>query len=97
MSILSLQQRAREVDAISFTRTLGRSAYTAFELVYGRDRLLPIDLSLASWRLGRRDKGWPFGGELDERVLMESRAAAELERSRKGNKSYYDQRRRDAG
>ena len=32
--------------------------------------------------------------QLDERVLMESRAAAELERSRIGNKTYYDQHKR---
>jgi len=29
--------------------------------------------------------------QLDERVLMESRAAAESERSWRGNKAYYDQ------
>ena len=32
--------------------------------------------------------------QLDERVLNESRAAAELERSRKGNKAYFDQHKR---
>jgi hypothetical protein len=89
-------------DRISVRRTTG---YTAFELLYGRECLLPIDLSLASWSVvdwegeikSREDLLVARMRQLDERVLTESRAAAESERSWKGNKAYYDQHKRMRG
>ena len=89
-------------DRVSIRRSTG---YSAFELVYGRDCLLPIDFSPASWSVvdwegevkTREDLLLARMRQLDERVLMESRAAGELERSRKGNKAYFDQHKRMRG
>jgi hypothetical protein len=69
--------------------------------MYGRDCLLPVELSLASWSCvdwfgieTREDLILARMRQLDERVLNESPAAAELEQSRKGNKAYFDQHKR---
>jgi len=67
--------------------------------------LLLIDLSLSSWSVvdwegevkTREDLLVARMRQLDERILMESRTALESERSRKGNKAYYDQHKRMRG
>ena len=82
-------------DRVSVRRTTG---YSAFQLVYGRDCLLPVDFAVASWSVvdwenevrTRKDLLLARMKQLDERVLAESWAAAELERSRRTNKSYFD-------
>jgi len=89
-------------DRVSIRHSTG---YSAFELVYGRDCLLPIDFSPASWSVvdwegeikSREDLLVARMTQLDERILMESRAAAELGGNRKGNKAYFDQHKRMRG
>ena len=74
------------------------TGYSAFQLVYGRDCLLPVDFIVASWSIvdweaavhTREDLLLARMRQLDERVLAESWSAAELERSRRINKSYFD-------
>jgi hypothetical protein len=85
-------------DRITTRRSTG---YTPFELVYGRDCLLPVDLDVMSWRVidweDVRDREQLLGArirQLDERVIAETRAAAELEASRRTNKSYFDNAKR---
>src|SRR5437762_438512 len=82
-------------DRISVRRSTG---YSAFELVYGRECLLPVQFSIASWCMvdwedevkTREDLLVARIRQLDQRALEESRAAENLESSRKQNKEYFD-------
>ena len=73
--------------------------------MYGRECLLPIDFSSASssvvdWEgevKDREDLLIARMRQLDEPSLEIARAAKELERSRKGNKAYFDQHKRMRG
>lgn len=72
-------------DRISIRRSTG---YLAFELLYGRDCLLPMDLDILSWRMvswelvnDREDLIPARMWQLDQRALSEARAAEQLELS----------------
>jgi hypothetical protein len=85
-------------DRITVRRTTG---YSAFELVYGRECLLPIQLAVNSWNLVdwdvvKDDESLILARmeQLDERKLMEAEAARNLQRSRIQNKAYFDSIRR---
>jgi hypothetical protein len=90
-------------DRISVRRSTGSSAFES--LVYGRDALLPVDLSLESWSIvdwegeveDRESLLRARMRQLDERNLRETRTAANLENSRRINKSYFDQHKRLRG
>ena len=81
---------------VSVRRSTG---YSAFELVYGRDCLLPVEFSLESWSVvdwegevtTREDLLIARMRQLDQKILTEARAAENLRNSRKANKTYYDQ------
>jgi hypothetical protein len=82
-------------DRISVRRSTG---YSAFELVYGRECLLPVQFSVASWSMvdweavqNREDLILARMRQLDQRTLAEIQAADNLRDSRKANKSYFDQ------
>jgi len=86
-------------DRISVRRTTG---YSAFELLYGRNCLLPIDLSLPSWSVvdweGEvTDRESLLGArmrQLDQRNLWEAQASTNLKNSRLTNKSQFDNNKR---
>jgi transposase InsO family protein len=86
-------------DRISVRRSTG---YTAFEMVYGRDCLLPIDFSIASWSIvdwegeirTREDLILARMRQLDEKNLTQIMAAEKLEASRKANKEWFDSHKR---
>jgi transposase InsO family protein len=85
-------------DRVTVRRSIG---YSAFHLLYGRDCLLPVDFTVVSWSLvdwnevqEREDLLKARMRQLDEKELAEARAAAELERSRRVNKDYFDQSKR---
>ena len=89
-------------DRISVRRSTG---YSAFELVYGRECLLPVQFSVPSWCMvdwggevkTREDLLVARIRQLDQRALDESRAAENLESSRKQNKEYFDTHNRLRG
>src|SRR5204863_7425765 len=79
-------------DRISVRRSTG---YSAFELIYGRECLLPVQLSIESWCLidwekveSREDLLMARMKQLDEQSLAEALAAENLRNSRKSNKTY---------
>ena len=91
----------RIVGRASSTRVVGRPSfctrYTAFELVCGRDCILPIESSVASWSVVDWDGVRTREGllparmqQLDERSLELAQVAKNLHESRKANKGYFD-------
>ena len=81
-------------DRISVRRTTG---YSAFEMVYGRDCMLPVQLSVASWNIidwetvkTREDLILARMQQLDQHTLARDRAAENLMNSRKSNKANFD-------
>jgi hypothetical protein len=88
-------------DRVSVRESTG---YSAFELLYGRDCLLPVEFTLESWnvvdwegevRIGfREDLILARMRQLDQRNVAQARAAENLQKSRLGNKAYFDQCKR---
>src|SRR5438552_17888986 len=85
-------------DRISVRRSIG---YSAFELLYRRECLLPIELMIESWETvdweaieNREDLILARMQQLDHRRITETIAAINLRNSRKGNKVYFDQHKR---
>ena len=85
-------------DRISVRRSTG---YSAFELLYGRECLMPVELVLESWQTvdwdavkTREDLILARMQQLDHRRISESIAAENLRNSRKANKIYFDQHHR---
>jgi hypothetical protein len=80
-------------DHICIQRSTG---YSPFHWLHGRDCLLPADLGVISWHIldwevwEREQLRLARIKQLDERTIAETRAASELERSRCGNKAYFD-------
>jgi hypothetical protein len=81
-------------DRISVRRSTGCSA---FELVYRRDCILPVELSVTSWSLidwdnikDHEDLILARMQQLDEQTLELSQAVESLRNSRKANKAYFD-------
>jgi len=81
-------------DRITVRRTTG---YSAFELVYGRECLLPVQLAITSWSLvdwdevqTRDDLILARMRQLDERVTQVDIAAMNQRRTRTQNKAYFD-------
>jgi ribonuclease HI len=81
-------------DRITTRRATG---YSAFELIYGRECLLPIQLAIESWSLIEWDNVKSHEDlivarmrQLDERVTMEDISARNLRRFRTQNKAYFD-------
>jgi len=88
-------------DRVSVRRSTG---YSAFELVYGRDCLLPVQISIESWCMvdwekveSREDLLTARMKQLDERNLAEALAAENLRNSRKSNKVHFDKHKRFRG
>jgi len=89
-------------DRVSVRRSTG---YSAFELLYGRDCLLPVQFSVLSWSMvdwegevrTHEDLLLARMRQLDQRVLSETQAADNLRNSRKSNKTYFDQKKRFRG
>jgi len=86
------------VDRISVRRSTG---YSAFELLYGRECLMPIELTIESWQTvnweaveTREDLILARMQQLDHRRVSETIAADNLRNSRKANKVYFDQHHR---
>jgi len=89
-------------DRVSVRRSTG---YSAFELLYGRDCLLPVQFSVLSWSMvdwegevrTHEDLLFAHMRQLDQRVLAEAQAADNLRNSRKANKAYFDQKKHFQG
>ena len=84
-------------DRISVRRTTG---YSAFEMVYGRDCILPVQLSIASWNIidwemvkTHEDLILARMLQLDQQTLARDQAAENLINSRKANKAVFDRDR----
>ena len=82
-------------DRISVRRSTG---YSAFELLYGRECLLPVELMIESWQTvdweaieTRENLILARMQQLDHRRVTEKIAAMNLQNSRKYNKVYFDQ------
>jgi ribonuclease HI len=82
-------------DRITVRRTTG---YSAFELIYGRECLLPVQLAVESWSLVEWDDVKTHEDlilarmrQLDERITMEDIAARNQRRFRTQNKTYFDE------
>ena len=86
-------------DRITVRHSTG---YTPFELVYGRDALLPIDLQLESWNLidwdhdvrDRESLLLARMKQLDSRNVKEAQAAINQKNSRLANKAWFDSHKR---
>jgi RNase H-like domain found in reverse transcriptase/Integrase zinc binding domain len=85
-------------DRISVRRSTG---YSAFELLYGRDCLLPVELLIESWQTvdweaitSRDDLILARMQQLDHRRVSNTIAALNLRNSRKANKIYFDEHKR---
>jgi len=88
-------------DRVSVRESTG---YSAFELLYGRDCLLPVEFTLESWSVVdweaevqkgcREDLLVARMRQLDQRNLSVSQAVKNLQKSRLANKSYFDQHKR---
>jgi RNase H-like domain found in reverse transcriptase/Integrase zinc binding domain len=85
-------------DRITTRRSTG---YSAFELIYGRECLLPVQLAVESWSLiewenvkSHEDLIIARMRQLDERVTMEDIAARNQRQIRTQNKAYFDESRR---
>ena len=83
------------IDQISVYRSID---YSIFELVYERECLLPMELSMTSWSLidwdeitSREDLILIRILQLNERTLELSQVVENLRNSRKANKVYFDQ------
>jgi len=77
------------------------TGYSAFEVIYGRECLLPVQLAIDSWSTidwdGIKDREELIMArmkQLDERQITETQAAENLRRSRIQNKAYFDSTRR---
>jgi len=80
---------------ITVRRSMG---YPAFDLVYGRGCLLPINFSLASW-IGKEVRTYEDFilarmRQLDEGNLTIMKSAEQLESSRRANKHWFNQHQR---
>jgi hypothetical protein len=81
-------------DRITVRRTTG---YSAFELIYGRESLLPVQLAIESWSLvewdnvkSRDDLILARMRQLDHRMTIENLAARNQRLARTQNKAYFD-------
>ena len=82
-------------DRISVRESTG---YSAFELIYGRECLLPIQFELSSWNVidwefvqSREDLILARMKQLDQQTLAQSQAVENLINSRKSSKNYFDE------
>ena len=85
-------------DRISIRRSTG---FSTFELLYGRDCLLPVELMVESWQTvdwkaveSREDLIHARMEELDQTRVVKILAAMNLRNSRKANKAYFDNAKR---
>jgi hypothetical protein len=74
------------------------TGYSAFELVYGRECLLPVQFAVASWSMvdwenvqTKEDLIIARMRQLDQRSPEEAQAAENLRNPQKAKKVYFDQ------